>query len=89
MNINSDSSVKLNIAYFPAWKIYVNNREVKYDVIKNGLSLNLSKGRYVIEAKFIQTEIEKLANIISLLSVFALFLGIIRHKYFKKYGKNS
>jgi hypothetical protein len=82
-----NSSVIINLAYFPAWHAYLDNSEIPYIVFNKGLKVNLPQGEHLLAVKFIETPIEKLANILTIAGVIALFIGIITHilvKYAKK-----
>ncbi len=72
-----DAIIRIQKAYFPAWRIRVNGEE-KIPQIKNGVYyLALSPGNYRMEMSFVQTPIEKLANSLSLIGIFTFVAGII------------
>lgn len=82
-----NSKIIINLAYFPAWHAYLDNSEIQYQVFDKGLRVAVPKGEHILNIKFIQTPIEKFANILTLAGVIALFIGIITHvltKYVKK-----
>lgn len=82
-----NSSVIINLAYFPAWHIFLDDSEISYQVISKGLRVTVPKGEHKLSAKFIQTPIQKLGNVLTITGVIALFIGIITHvltKYAKK-----
>ncbi len=72
-----NTSVIINLAYFPAWHTYLDNSEIPYIVFNKGLKVTIPKGEHVLSVKFIQTPIEKFADLLSLAGVIALFIGII------------
>lgn len=72
-----NSSVIINLAYFPAWHTYLDNSEIPYIIFNKGLKVTIPKGEHVLSVKFIQTPIEKFADLLSLAGVIALFIGII------------
>lgn len=80
------SEIKLNIAYFPGWKVFVDEKEASYSIRGDGLYLILDKGEYFIKANRSQTKIEIASNFLSLSGVFVLFAGIIRTTF---YGKKT
>ncbi len=86
--ISSPVTTKLfiNLAWFPAWHIYINNSEAKFIQRDNGLELTIPKGEHIATAKFIQTPIETIANILTLIGSFAIvvFIGIITYTNVKK-----
>ncbi len=71
------SSVVINLAYFPAWHTYLDNSEIPFTVFNKGLKVTVPKGEHILTAKFIETPIEKSADLLSLAGVIALFIGII------------
>jgi hypothetical protein len=77
--------VRINLAYFPAWNIYINGEKTEFKNDRRGLVLYLPQGKNIVEARFIETPIEKLADFLSLLGIFLIFLGIIK-SYEKKAG---
>lgn len=72
-----NSSIIINLAYFPAWHTYLDNSEIPYVIFNKGLKVTIPKGEHVLSVKFIQTPIEKFADLLSLAGVIALFIGII------------
>lgn len=72
---------KVNIAYFPAWKIYLNGEGKSYKVGSDGIYLDLPKGNYELNAVFRQTPIEAAANILSIFGVLVAIFGIIKARY--------
>ena len=88
------TTATFSIAYFPAWHIYLDDKEVPYKILANGLQVEIPAGRHHITAKFIQTPIEIIGNILSLTGVLTLVLGIIiitrkEKKHAKKRYLNS
>jgi uncharacterized membrane protein len=81
--LTEDGTIRANIAYFPAWKIYVNDTETPYIIKDDGLYVNLPKGEYVLTTKFVQTPIQKAGNALSLIGLLGLILVII------PYGKKA
>lgn len=66
-----------NIAYFPAWQVFIDEEKTGYSVFHKGLYVTIPSGKHSITARFIQTPIETLANTLSLTGVLALLIGII------------
>jgi hypothetical protein len=85
INLDKPSTVRINLAYFPAWNIYANGKKIEFKNDRRGLVLYLPQGKSIVEARFIETPIEKLADFLSLLGIFLIFLGIIK-SYEKKAG---
>ena len=80
------SKILINLAYFPAWHVYINNSEAEFHKLDNGLELTIPKGENIVTAKFIQTPIETIANILTLIGGFAIIvsIGIITYTNAKK-----
>lgn len=72
-----NTDVKLNIAYFPFWHVFVNGQEKNFTITGNGLLVNVPSGRHVLEAYIVSTPVEKISNILSLAGVIGMFTGII------------
>ncbi len=71
------SRIHLNLAYFPGWKVYVDGDEVEYQVEKSGISVMVPPGEHIIEAKYVGTDVENVADMITYISMFGLVTGII------------
>lgn len=74
------SKISIFTAYFPAWKVYIDAKPVQYTIEKSGMSVVVPKGSHLLEAKYMSTEIEKVANTVSLIGIFGLVTGIIFFK---------
>lgn len=70
--------VLVQTAYFPAWKAYLDNEEYEYKITKNGLVLDIPRGEHTLVMQFVQTPIEKGANLLSLAGIAVLLTGIIK-----------
>jgi hypothetical protein len=79
----------LNIAYFPAWKLYIDNKSTNYDPFDKGIRVVIPEGKHVLNAVYDETPIEKLANVLSLTGICILILGIIIQSRAIKNGKKS
>jgi uncharacterized membrane protein len=82
VKITADKRTKVDvrIPYFPAWKFYVNGANVNFEVTNKGVSLLLPSGQSTVEAKFEQTKVEKIANLLSLSGILILIAGTIYYK---------
>lgn len=80
-NIQESSILKAGIAYFPAWKLYVNGKDHKYQIKNDGLYFHLLEGKQDIQFKFVQTPIEKLGNTLTIVGILTIILGIIWHRF--------
>lgn len=71
------SKLHINILYFPGWKIYVNNKAYafSYNNSYGVMEITLDPGNYAVLAKFGETPLRMVADIISLTSV--VFLGFL------------
>ncbi|HUD09748.1 MAG TPA: 6-pyruvoyl-tetrahydropterin synthase-related protein [Patescibacteria group bacterium] len=84
INAATDEKLVLPLAYFPAWHAYVDNKEVSLHQNSKGIEINFPKGQHELKLIFKQTQMELLADLISIAGVLALFAGIIHLK--KKYA---
>jgi hypothetical protein len=80
------SKLIINLAWFPAWHVYINNSETHFDKPNNGLELTIPKGNHKVTARFIETPIETIANILTLAGGFVIiiFIGIITYTNARK-----
>lgn len=74
-----ETKLHFNIAYFPFWELTVDGR-AKGSIVSKGFDVWLSKGHHVVILKYVQTDVEKLSNFISLAGLFAILTGIILWK---------
>ncbi len=72
-----DSSILIKTAFFPAWHVFVDGKEISFRARNDGLEIPIKSGNHVLELIFIQTPLEKITNILSLTGVILLVLGII------------
>src|SRR3989344_184553 len=78
----SESMILIQTAYFPAWKIYIDRVNTPFKITQKGMEIKENPGKHVIEVKFEQTPLEKIANLMSLIGLFLLIIGIIRNNFF-------
>lgn len=74
------SSIVIHIAYFPGWNYYLNDKKIEVRETDSGVSMSIPEGKHKLLAKFEQTPIENLANLLSLAGIVALIVGIIYAK---------
>ena len=78
----SDSIIAIPIVYFPGWKISVNG--IDTEVIPAGklglISFSVSPGHHYIQARFINTRVRTVGNMISLLALFSIPLWFLKKR---------
>ncbi len=74
----SDGVAHVNYAYFPGWKANVNGEKMPIVPTSNGMNISIKKGSGQLELKLVQTPIEVVGNIITILAFLVLLLGIIK-----------
>lgn len=77
LRANTSSSLYFRVAYFPPWKAFVNGKETEVIQEDNGLVVNVSPGQKAVELKYVQTPIEKAANLATLAGLVMFILGTI------------
>ncbi|HMS22596.1 MAG TPA: hypothetical protein PKA38_02420 [Candidatus Levybacteria bacterium] len=89
VNVLTNGVLQINTYSFPGWKVFVNGKEVVYrDNNKLKLiQIDLSKGEYRVEARFVNTPIRTIGNSISGISIIVLIGCGIFITYRKRYGK--
>ena len=50
---------------------------------REGLYLNLDKGASKVEARFVQTSTEKMANVLTLVGILIIFTAIIKYRTYE------
>jgi len=76
---DKDVSLRITRAYFPGWHFLVNGREVA-PLVSEGLpTVRIPAGRYALEARFTDTPVRSVANMLTLITV-----GILIAFYGKK-----
>lgn len=72
------NSYILPLSYFPAWKGSLDGKEVILQQSKRGTVVFLPEGKHTLELKFVETNIERIANLITLAGILVIIAGIIR-----------
>lgn len=85
VSLDSKADVIFPLAYFPAWKATINDKEAKLVENKKGILVLLPKGDSNIHFYYKSTLVELVANLITIAGIFSLILGIIY--FIKRYGK--
>jgi hypothetical protein len=78
--------VKVNLAYFPGWHVYIDGQQQWFGYSKKGLVLQIPAGDHKVDIKFTQTPIEKMGNAISAAGVLLLIIGIMNTHKKNKYA---
>ncbi len=78
--------LQTNIAYFPAWKVFIDGNETQYNITSQGFTINLPQGKHFVSILFKQTTIEILGDIISC-SAILLIAAIIYNNKKRRYDK--
>ncbi|KKQ96820.1 MAG: hypothetical protein A3G66_01330 [Candidatus Levybacteria bacterium RIFCSPLOWO2_12_FULL_39_17] len=76
------SRIKENTLYFPGWKVYIDGKEYRgvqfQDPNHRGLmTFKLVNGKHIVDVKFEDTKLRKIANLISLLSFGAIIVFVV------------
>lgn len=77
VTLDKDMRVTFPVAYFPAWKAYIDDKEVIISESRKGMDLNIDKGSHEVVFDFKQTQIELISSIMSLSGLILLIIGII------------
>lgn len=76
----TNSSLIINRAVFPAWVITLDNMPALVRANKGLYEVAIPAGEHILQMNFIQTPIQKFANILSIIGIAVLFVGIMRKK---------
>ena len=87
-NVSSEkkTKIKVNLAYFPGWNVFIDNKKILPEVTNKGFFVNIPSGDHALDIFFAQTPIEKFATSVSLGSLFLLLAGIILSRKKTPYG---
>lgn len=80
LNVVREGTYILPFSYFPAWEAKIDGKKAELKQSLRGSIVNFPKGKHILELSFVQTPIERLANIISIAGILLLFAGIIHLK---------
>jgi hypothetical protein len=83
-NLNRPGKIILPVAYFPAWKAYLDQGSIQLQSNPKGMQVSLPQGQHHLSLNFAQTSIEIAADLLSLAGILGLFIGIIQLR--KKYA---
>lgn len=74
---SKSTTLEFAIAYFPGWKMYIDNVQVPYTRYHQGLKLKVPAGKHIVHVVYKQTPIEIIANTLSLTGVIIMLVGIM------------
>lgn len=84
LTAKEDAEITVNTAYFPGWVAFIDGIKAEVNSNRNGLiSFDVPKGKRVIAVKLVDTPMQSLGKIISLLSLMILSALFIRSVYAK------
>lgn len=84
VDLLSKSTIRINTIYYPGWKVNIDNANVpiSYSNEMGVMDISVPLGNHGIEAKFEETHLRLISDIISVSSIFVLLLLIVRrNKY--------
>lgn len=85
IDANEDSEILIHKAYFPFWHIFVDGKEVPFDIIDRGLVVSLPEGEHTIEVLYKSTVMQMIGNTLSIIGIIVIFVGIILTRRDKQY----
>jgi len=75
----TDSVIRINTTYFPGWRLYLNQQE---QIIKRDYpEVHLGPGSYQIDLVYRQTQLMRLANLVSLATGGIVIFVVLKQKY--------
>lgn len=89
VEMNQEGSLRINKAFFPAWKLYSNRTELKLLEDTRGMTARLERGNYFLSLEFVPTTIHILGNVFSISGIIILLTVIIKTRKNKNYGKEN
>ncbi|MCL4338809.1 hypothetical protein M1271_03910 [Patescibacteria group bacterium] len=80
-NASQSGILQINRVYYPGWVAYVNGRQAQINYKDNGfMKLRVAAGRNLVEAKFMETPLRKISDILSIISLLVASYLIIRYR---------
>jgi len=70
---DSNQELKLNMAFFPGWKFYINGNSAPSSIVDGQPYVVLSAGNTLLEMRFSNTPVRMIGNGISLLTILGIF----------------
>lgn len=84
ISLKKDCKIKINTAYFPGWTSYIDGQYLKTEPDENGLiTFPIKRGNHLVEVKFLDTFVRKLALFWSLSALILLLVLFIKSCYVK------
>ena len=80
INTQKAEQIHINKAYFPSWSVKINGKEGKVLKSTTGIDILVPKGNSTLHLVFVETPLEKFANLVSLSGFCILLLVIIRSR---------
>lgn len=77
VDARNNTVLRIALADFPAWRVFVDQREKSFSVTNRGIIISMSSGLHTVDVRFEQTILEKIANLLSLAGVAVLIIAII------------
>lgn len=77
IDMKTDGIIHINKAYFPAWKLTINNQLTPLNRSSTGTNFKISRGNHDIALQFEQTTAEYIADLLTISGILALIIGII------------
>lgn len=86
IEVRNSVKLRLNQIYFPGWEIKVDEKKVNFDYLSDtesyGLPLfDIESGKHLVEAKFSNTPIRNLADLISVIIIITIILNLWQKDY--------
>ncbi len=73
------SLIKLNIAYYPGWRVWLNQKEQTKVMSSEGvMAIPIPQDKFTLEAKFTETLVRKTSNLVSLIGLMILLAFIYK-----------
>lgn len=81
VNTRTDSEILMNLAYYPGWEAYINNKKVNVVPTSNGrFTFLVPAGESLIEVKFRDTPLRKTTSAVSIFSLIIILALFIKDK---------
>ncbi len=79
------STLRLNVLYYPGWTVFVDGKEQTIDYKKEGLiNFSLAKGQHKADIVFRETPVRRVSDGLSIISVLLLTYWILKQRFIRK-----
>ena len=77
VTMQKQGMLSMNIAYFPAWQIWIDGKKERLQEGSKGMWVILPKGKRAVRLRYVETPVELVGDLLTLAGIGMLIVGII------------